>query len=241
MLGLNIPAMVGYLHCLWYWALDCCQDGDLTGLSAEEISDGAMWEGNPEEFVQALINCGFGDRPGFIETTMQIHDWHEYAGKLVEKRKADAERKRSARRMDEHKPSSGRPADVPMDGAGNNQPTNQPTKPTNNHTSSDGLNTAAVFEHWIRVMGRNGATHFDDRRKKAVRWALKTYGLETCLRAIDGYAASDFHMGRDAKTGGKKHNDLTLIFRDADHAEKFLSEPRTACEAIDQMWGDDED
>ena len=240
MLGLNIPAMVGYLHCLWYWALDCCQDGDLTGLADDEISDGAMWEGDPHEFVQALINCGFGDRPGFIESTMQIHDWHEYAGKLVEKRKADAERKRSARRMDEHRPSSGRPADVPVDGAGNNQPTNQPNQPTNNQSLSDS-DVVTVFEHWKSVMGRNGATNLDDKRRKAVKWALKTYGLEPCLTAIDGYAASDFHMGRDPKSGGKKYNDLTLIFRDAEHAEKFIDAPKTGCEAVDEYWGGNED
>jgi hypothetical protein len=74
-----------------------------------------------------------------------------------------------------------------------------------------------------------------------VKWALKNYGLERCIAAIDGYATSDFHMGRDPKSGGKKWDDLTLIFRDAEHAEKFMDAPRTGCEEVDRIWGNDED
>ena len=98
-----------------------------------------------------------------------------------------------------------------------------------------------VFDHWRGVMGKNGATVFDEKRKRAVTWAIENYGLETCLRAVDGCAASDFHMGRDPKSGGRKFNDLTLIFRDAEHVEKFTDAPKTALEEIDRIWGSDED
>lgn len=99
----------------------------------------------------------------------------------------------------------------------------------------------AVFTHWREVMGKNGATVLDDKRKRAVTWALEHYDIDTCLAAIDGYATSDFHMGRDPKSDGKKFNDLTLIFRDADHVEKFLGKPKTGCELVDEVWGGDED
>lgn len=108
------------------------------------------------------------------------------------------------------------------------------------HTVVGSTPADAVFEYWKAAMGRNGATNFDDKRKKVVKWALKTYGVETCLSAIDGYAASDFHMGRDPASGGKKNNDLTLIFRDATHAERFLDKPPSALEEIDRIWGHDE-
>jgi hypothetical protein len=100
-----------------------------------------------------------------------------------------------------------------------------------------------IFDHWKQVMGRNGSTCFDDKRKKAVKWALKTYGTADCIAAVDGYAASDWHMGRDPTTGGKKNNDLTLIFRDAEHAEKFMHQPAklSALEEIDRIWGGDDD
>jgi hypothetical protein len=80
----------------------------------------------------------------------------------------------------------------------------------------------AVWEHWRKVMASPHSV-LDPGRCKRIEWGVATYGAETCKRAIDGYARSDFHMGRDPKTDGKKHNDPTLIFRDATHVEKFLA------------------
>jgi hypothetical protein len=78
-----------------------------------------------------------------------------------------------------------------------------------------------LFEHWRSVMGKSPASKLDDKRKRRCEWAIREYGLEAARLAIDGCARSDFHMGRDPKTNGDKHNDLTLIFRDAAHFEKF--------------------
>ncbi len=127
MLGVSVPAMIGHLHCFWYWALDYSPNGVLDGITSEEIADAAMWDGDPDELLQALIGCGFGGRPGFIEQTKKgylIHDWHDYAGKLVDKRKADAERKKAGRRADDEGISEECPTDVqrtssghPTDGA----------------------------------------------------------------------------------------------------------------------------
>jgi hypothetical protein len=110
---------------------------------------------------------------------------------------------------------------------------------TDTDTSADA--DRQVFDHWRTAMHHNGATVFDNKRRKAVKWALKNYGIDNCIAAIDGYAASDFHMGRDPKSGGKKYDDLTLIFRDAEHAEKFMDAPKTGCEAVDEYWGGNED
>lgn len=97
-----------------------------------------------------------------------------------------------------------------------------------------------VFEHWREAMGKNGTTRFDDKRQRAVRWALQNYSLDECFAAIDGCARSDWHMGKDPKTGGKKFNELTLIFRDAQHVEGFLGQEKqpSALEVIDEQWGD---
>jgi hypothetical protein len=97
-----------------------------------------------------------------------------------------------------------------------------------------------VFDHWREVMGKNGTTRLDDKRQKAIRWALQNYSLDECFAAIDGCARSDWHMGRDPKTGGKKFNELTLIFRDAQHIEGFLGQEKspTALDVIDDQWGD---
>jgi len=116
LLRIKVPQAVGHLCILWLWALDNAPDGDLSGFTADEIAEFAQWPGkSPEEFLGALISAGF------VDEDMRIHDWHSYAGKLVEKRKSDAERKRASRTS-----RTGRPADIPRtdaghprDGAGN--------------------------------------------------------------------------------------------------------------------------
>lgn len=112
MLGIGIPQMIGHLHCLWYWAFDYAQDGNLTPYENADIADAALWQGDPNAFVQALIECGTGGA-GFIDEDYQIHEWMDYAGKLILKRKADAVRKRAVRlKLDSESPSTGHPPDI---------------------------------------------------------------------------------------------------------------------------------
>ena len=99
-LGVSVPAVVGHLHFLWWWCLEYAQDGDLSRFDASDIADAAGWEGDAAEFVTALINCGPGDSIGFIEQTdlgLAIHDWMNYAGRLIEKRQANTKRMQNAR------------------------------------------------------------------------------------------------------------------------------------------------
>ena len=76
---------------LWTWALDNAPDGDVRRMSARAIAFGAGWRGDSDAFVQALIDSGW------LDEGMQIHDWQEYAGRLIERRLQDAERKRALR------------------------------------------------------------------------------------------------------------------------------------------------
>src|SRR5690606_20278603 len=90
MLGVSIPTMVGHLHLLWHWCLKYADDGDLSGYDSADVADAMMWEGDPDQLVEALLNCGPGGRMGFLARDEQgrllVHDWHEYAGRLIEKR-----------------------------------------------------------------------------------------------------------------------------------------------------------
>lgn len=85
---------VGTLHILWWWALDYAEDGDLTKYELMDIAIGADWDGAEGEFVDALVTAGFLDRD---ENGLRIHDWHDYAGKLIERRERNAQRMRDAR------------------------------------------------------------------------------------------------------------------------------------------------
>ena len=124
-LEISRPQAVGHLHYLWWWALDNAPDGDLSQLSDAEIAEVSRWEGDPAKFAAALKQQGWLDDDG------QIHDWQDYAGRLVEKRRHDRIRKAKMRRKSGGSPapvrvsSASRPLDVqrtsdghPEDGAG---------------------------------------------------------------------------------------------------------------------------
>ena len=80
-------------------------------------------------------------------------------------------------------------------------------------TSSDDIR--AVFDHWKQVFTKRSTTVLDDKRRRRIAWAVKTYGVVEARRSIDGY-------GRDDWDGRAKHHDITLLFRDAEHFERGL-------------------
>jgi hypothetical protein len=96
-LGVDRATAVGHLVLLWSWVLDNAPTGALKGIATRDLADAACKNGDPETFVQALINAGFIDRKGRGGTGLYIHDWYEYAGKLCETRAANKERMRRAR------------------------------------------------------------------------------------------------------------------------------------------------
>lgn len=79
-----------------------------------------------------------------------------------------------------------------------------------------------VFEHWRTKLGHERAV-LDDKRRRKIVAALKSHGLGVALRAIDGCAESDFHMGRDERSNGKRYDDLELILRNASKIETFAA------------------
>ncbi len=75
-----------------------------------------------------------------------------------------------------------------------------------------------VFDYWKHVMDKKRAV-LDEKRTRDIGWAIAIWGIDGAKEAIDGCRASEFHMGNNShKT---TYNDVTLIFRDADHVEKF--------------------
>ena len=125
-LDLSDVAIIGHLQCLWWWALDYAPDGSLDRHDNEDVAIGAGYDGNPDDFVKALVDVRVIDE---TDDGRELHDWMDYAGRLVEKRKKDAERKRTGRRQppDVQAPSIGHPED-----GARTEPTepNLPTEPT---------------------------------------------------------------------------------------------------------------
>lgn len=164
LLDVSLPETVGHLHYLWWWALDFAQDGNLTKYDAYDIKDATLWDGDEMTLLNALMETGFID---VTDDGIFLHDWEEYAGKLIERRAKDRARKRSAAEAagvpsSFRRSSDGKSTEVdgnPSASCVTNQPTNhnQP-KPTNlnqptgtNHNQADGeppLQERRFAEFW---------------------------------------------------------------------------------------------
>lgn len=93
-LSANAIEVIGSLHCLWWWALDSAPSGFIPSQDVAIIGEAASWPGPPDVYCQALIKAGFLDE---VEGGYQLHDWPDYAGKLVDRRVRNAEQMRRAR------------------------------------------------------------------------------------------------------------------------------------------------
>lgn len=87
--------MLGLLTSFWLWALDNAPSGSLDGISNRMIARAAQWNGTPDVFVEAMASAGLLDEVG--DGTLAIHDWYEYAGKLIDQREAEKNRSRARR------------------------------------------------------------------------------------------------------------------------------------------------
>lgn len=110
-LNLSRIEMIGTLVSLWLWALDNAQDGSLEGVSDKTIARVCDFpEKKATKLMTALLDNGFVDYDGdhYI-----IHDWFDYAGKLMERREKDRKRKgkSTGKQADFQRNSIGNPAE----------------------------------------------------------------------------------------------------------------------------------
>jgi hypothetical protein len=108
-LGVSLPTAVGHLHFLWWWALEYAPDGRLKPGSEQTIARACEWRGQARRFWSGLLAAGFIE---VADGGAKIHDWADYAGRLLEKRRRDAARKRQVRSDPSQLASNGHPPDV---------------------------------------------------------------------------------------------------------------------------------
>ncbi|HDS1602754.1 TPA: hypothetical protein QEL24_003439 [Stenotrophomonas maltophilia] len=67
----------GPLHCVWLflWTAANRSDGDLSGMTDEDIELAINWSGEPDAFVSAMAVVGFLDGD---EGRRRIHDWDDH-------------------------------------------------------------------------------------------------------------------------------------------------------------------
>ena len=92
-LGISKHAAIGVVHMLWWWALDYAQQGKLAPpYDINDIADAIELDNvDANTLVEALLDSRFLDKTE--DDTIVIHDWYDYAGKLLDKRERDRERK----------------------------------------------------------------------------------------------------------------------------------------------------
>jgi hypothetical protein len=97
LLKCKLPTAVGYLHFLWWWALEYAPDGSIGRVPAAVIAYACHWSGEPRRFLDALRQAGFIDSDGEA-----IHDWREYTGRFYEQRamRRESNRQAQARRRE---------------------------------------------------------------------------------------------------------------------------------------------
>ena len=90
-LGVDRVTALGHICSLWLWSLEQAQDGDLAVFSDQAVADAGGWRRKPaERFRAALITSGY------LDADSRLHEWGEYVGKLMERRRKDRNRKRGA-------------------------------------------------------------------------------------------------------------------------------------------------
>lgn len=83
---------VGLLHDLFAWGLSAAaRDGALPGLTDHDIA--AALDVKPDA-VRCLVEAGFLEQRG---GTYAIHDWYDYAGKLMDRREKNKAQMRQNR------------------------------------------------------------------------------------------------------------------------------------------------
>ena len=90
-LGCTKAQALGHVVSLWSWACKFSPHGKTDKFEPEEIADGAMWDGDPNLFANAMIEVGLIDDDGML------HDWRQYNGVIIEKKERDRDRIRMIR------------------------------------------------------------------------------------------------------------------------------------------------
>ena len=105
----DVHKLVGHLVSLWLWSVDHLEGDSFAHLNNRTIADAAGWRRRPDTFVQVLT------QEGLFDEDRRIHDWDFYVGRLVDRRKADAARKRRDRAAAKEAVSEGKSDARPMD------------------------------------------------------------------------------------------------------------------------------
>lgn len=179
---------------LWSWALDNAPDGSLSGISSRAIARGADWAGDAEAFVEALISAGW------LDPDRAIHDWQDYAGRLIERRVSNTERMRAKRAANVQRTNPARAGATQPDTTVHNTtgpipPVALQQSPADASASAPpkaqaeilrGLSddAKAVLDHHREAHGRSKPAKLNPESAQALEEAVADLGLERLRESI---------------------------------------------------------
>jgi hypothetical protein len=85
---------IGHLAALWAWAWRVTDDGDLSAFEAVDVAAGAKWRGDPEVFVNLLLDAKYLDRR---EGGLWLHDAEDHVPGYVRDRLYQRDKKSGSR------------------------------------------------------------------------------------------------------------------------------------------------
>lgn len=148
----------GHLTFLWLWTLDYAPTGDLSAFGPAEISAAACFPGDAEQFHRALMETGWLDKDG------QVHDWHEYAGRLLEERVQAKERMRKYRLRE--RSTNDPEQNNSRNSSGSSTGQQEPKSPSNTRASRAAVSAAA----------ESGNKHNHQNRPETEDSVTRTFG-----------------------------------------------------------------
>lgn len=203
LLGVNRPQLVGHLFFLYRWAAQYAQDGDLSGFTADEIAVAAGWEGEPEAFVGALVECRIrAGGAGYLERTAEdglvIHEWWDYQGRLIARRVVNRERMRNARASNKEASAQTRATHV-RDTYAARAGANKPNQTESNQTVAvTAVDPSAAPVEPAAAAAPNGVVEHDGERPAAhdpERWDAPLQGLSGYKPSADYYQLAESTAG----------------------------------------------
>ena len=80
-LNVSVAQVAGHLELLWLATAKNAPEGDVGRFSNEDIAIACYWDGEPDLFVNALVECGWLDASA--EWRLLVHDWAQHAPTYV--------------------------------------------------------------------------------------------------------------------------------------------------------------
>ncbi len=207
-LGITRRDAVGLVHLLWHWACKYAPEGDLRRYAADDIANAVDWEGDPNTLIDALLGCGNGGGPGFLEEgdkgTWFLHDWEDYQSRTVAEKKRQRRYRENKRNEEADVTSRPRRADVAVTSQTRNTTVAAMPHDTTRHDHDDDISRSTIGDSSSSLPGGAGGdtsrprdSHVADPQESMLigelgklgfvdaNEVLADYGLEIVNAALD--------------------------------------------------------